>query len=81
VSFADFEKVHCISGDITELWYNDLHKLWQEKTILTAGLTRESEFFLLKTLARDYDYDVKYERPSHNFQLVSWLLGPADLST
>ena len=81
VSFADFEKVHCISGDITELWYNDLHKLWQEKTILTAGLTRESEFFLLKTLARDYDYDVKYERPSHNFQLVSWLLGSADLST
>ena len=81
ISFADFEKVHYISGDITGLWYQDLHKLWQEKSILTAGLTREAEFFLLKTLARDYDYQVKYERASINAQLVSWLLVPADLAT
>ena len=78
--FNDFEKIHYIEGDITRVWYEELHFFWKNKTILTAGLTRESEFFVLKTLARDYGYQISHEMQLSDSQLVSWLLVPAETS-
>jgi hypothetical protein len=79
-SFIDFEKIHYIEGDVTRVWYDELHFLWQKKSILTAGLTRESEFFILRTLARDYGYNVVHEEQLENSQLISWLLAPQKLT-
>lgn len=79
-SFNDFEKIHYIEGDVTRVWYGELHFLWPKKNILTAGLTRESEFFILKTLARDYGYTVVHEAQHDNSQLISWLLAPIEFS-
>ncbi len=72
-----FEAVYFINGDVTRVWYDELHPLWLQKTTLTAGLTRESEFFVMKTLAKDYDYMVVKEMPVGELQLVSWLLAPS----
>jgi hypothetical protein len=76
--FEEFDKMHYISGDATRVWYEELHFLWKTKSIVTAGLTRESEFFILKTLARDYGYRPEHENYSENSRLVSWLLVPVD---
>ena len=75
-AFDDFEKVHVIDGDVTKVWYNELHYHWQKKSILTAGLTRDSGFFILKTLARDYGYTVSHQVQAENTQFISWLLAP-----
>ena len=72
-----FDKLHVINGDVTSTWYHELHPLWRESKVFTAGLTRESEFFVLKTLARDYGYRVEFESEPGNSHLVSWLLIPA----
>lgn len=71
-----FDVVHLIDGDVTAVWYEKLHPLWSKQAILTAGLTRESEFFVIKTLARDYDYIVVKEMMVEEPHLVSWLLAP-----
>lgn len=76
-AFSDFEKVHVIDGDVTKVWYNELHYLWQKKSILTAGLTRDSGFFILKTMARDYGYAVSHQEQAENTHFISWLLVPA----
>lgn len=80
-AFNDVEKIHYIEGDITRVWYEELHFFWKNKTILTAGLTRESEFFVLKTLARDYGYRVKHETQQADIPLVLWLLAPVEFSS
>lgn len=71
-----FDTIHYIDGDVTRTWFEELHPLWSEQAILTAGLTRESEFFVMKTLARDYDYVVVKEIVVEKPHLVSWLLAP-----
>jgi hypothetical protein len=76
LAFEEFDKVHYIDGDATRIWYDKLHFLWKSKSIVTAGLTRESEFFILKTLARDYAYKIANEKQLENTSLVSWLLVP-----
>ena len=73
---ADFNRLHVIKGDISATWFHELHPLWREKGIFTAGLTRESEFFILKTLARDYGYTVTQEYPLGDTCLVYWSIMP-----
>ena len=72
-----FSKLHVIKSDVSATWFHELHPLWSSKSIFTAGLTRESEFFILKTLARDYGYVVDYEHQVGDTCLVSWLLVPS----
>ncbi len=72
-----FDSFHVIKGDVSTTWFNELHPLWSRKSILTAGLTRESEFFILKTLAREYGYVVDYEQQFEDTCLVSWSLVPS----
>tara|TARA_B100001123_G_scaffold414833_1_gene514741 strand:- start:690 stop:1091 length:402 start_codon:yes stop_codon:yes gene_type:complete len=77
---CDFDVVYYIDRDVTWVWYEELHFLWQSKSILTAGVTRESEFFVLTNLARDYGYAVKHETQIFDSTLVSWSLGPTNAS-
>jgi hypothetical protein len=45
--------IHEIRGDITNLWFNDLHARWKKGPAAIAGLTRKDALFCLDLLARD----------------------------
>lgn len=40
-------------GDITEIWYRDLHSLWKRQPVAIAGLTTAAPLFCLERLAWD----------------------------
>lgn len=50
--------VHTISGDVTSLWYRDLHRRWQSATSVIAGLTGYTALFCLERLAWDANHRV-----------------------
>jgi len=66
--------LHTFDGDVTSLWFNTLDRLWSNRAIATAGFTRHSEFFLLRTLARDHGYRIASSTSAADH--VSWLLMP-----
>jgi hypothetical protein len=70
--------VHGISGDVTALWYYDLHVAWRNAPIHIVGLTTASSLFCLETLARDARHQVTSRQPLTN-GLVSWAIGPREL--
>ncbi len=45
--------IHEIRGDITDLWFNDLHARWKKGPAPIAGLTQKAALFCLDLLARD----------------------------
>jgi hypothetical protein len=45
--------IHEIRGDITNVWFNDLHARWQKGPAAIAGLTQKAALFCLDLLARD----------------------------
>jgi hypothetical protein len=45
---------HGFKGDITSLWFNDLHRRWVRKPEAVAGLTEAPALFCLERLAWDY---------------------------
>jgi hypothetical protein len=67
-------RLHAITGDVTPVWYNLFHQQWVSRSIRTAGITYEAEFFVMKTLARDYGYRVTHEQRIG--EGVRWLLEP-----
>jgi len=75
------EPVHAIRGDITDLWFHDLHFRWQQGPVSIAGLTAHGPLFCLEQLARDHGMRVisRVEQPSHDLNgepLISWIIGP-----
>lgn len=46
-------QIHTYRDDIAPIWYNALAQLWTDKNIQMFGITRHSEFFILKTLAQE----------------------------
>jgi hypothetical protein len=66
---------HGINGDITALWYHDLHFAWAQAPICFAGVTTASALFCLETLARDAGHCVT-SRQIHEDGLVTWTIGP-----
>lgn len=66
-----------IEGNVTEVWFNGLYYHWQKRTQTTVGLTDHSDFFILKTLARDQGYRVLYEERTGD--IISWALVPHTL--
>jgi hypothetical protein len=66
---------HGINGDITALWYHDLHFAWSKAPIQIAGVTTAAALFCLETLARDAGYRVTY-REQLEHALVSWTIAP-----
>lgn len=75
---ASYKKIYKIKGDVTWVWYRELHYLWEQKKVIIAGLTRESEFFVLSTLARDYGYRTVYQKSQRQRPFLSWLIAPAE---
>jgi hypothetical protein len=47
------EKIETISrGDVTQFWYENLHRQWEETPLTISGLTGPEPLFCLDTLAR-----------------------------
>jgi hypothetical protein len=66
---------HAISGDVTALWYHDLHFAWSKAPIQIAGVTTAAALFCLETLARDAGHRVTHREPLDH-ALVSWTIAP-----
>jgi len=49
-----------IEGDVTELWYHELHPRWQEAPAAIAGLTTYGPLFCLERLGWDHRLRVIY---------------------
>jgi len=45
--------IHGIRGDVTNLWFNDLHARWKQGPAAIAGMTQKGALFCLDLLARD----------------------------
>lgn len=78
----DGNRIAWITGDITDLWYNDLDLLWRENKVAIAGLTGYAAFFCLERLAWDRSLRVAFkeelrrtgsEQPS---SLYRWIIAP-----
>ncbi len=71
--------VHAIRGDITELWFNDLHARWKQGPAAIAGLTAHGAIFCLERLAWDQGMRVVF-RADHkilsNGRIEHSLSGP-----
>jgi hypothetical protein len=49
-----------IRGDVTDLWYHELHPRWKEGAAVVAGLTAYGALFCLERLAWDHGMRVLY---------------------
>ncbi|HLK70575.1 MAG TPA: hypothetical protein VKT19_01345, partial [Steroidobacteraceae bacterium] len=47
--------LHRISGDVTELWYDDLYHRWSSGSGVSAGMTSVAALFCLEQLAFRHD--------------------------
>jgi len=54
------------SGDITDLWFNDLSRRWRETPVAIAGLTAHGPLFCLERFGWDYGLRVVF-RGTHRF--------------
>jgi hypothetical protein len=52
--------VRAIDGDVTALWYDELHALWHARPVPIAGLTARPALFCLERLAWDHGMRVVY---------------------
>ena len=50
-----------IDGDVTDLWYSDLHPRWKKQAVPIAGLTTYGPLFCLERLAWDHGMRVVYQ--------------------
>ena len=73
------ESVHGFDGDITNVWFHDLHPRWQKDAAAIAGLTAHGALFCLEQLAWDVRMRVVY-RTEHRYEghepLYSWVIAP-----
>lgn len=53
-------RVHPIRGDVTELWYAHLDRVWRSGPVAIAGLTTEDAFFVLERLGWDRELRTVY---------------------
>jgi hypothetical protein len=69
--------VHAFDGDITNVWYHDLHPRWRQGRAAIAGLTAHGALFCLDHLARDARMRVvhraEHRYPGHE-TLYSWVI-------
>jgi hypothetical protein len=57
--------VHAMDGDITDLWYGNLHYLWQSRAAAVAGLTTHGPLFCLERLGWDYGLRLVFRTAHH----------------
>ncbi len=73
------QSVHGFDGDITNVWYHDLHPRWQKAPVAIAGLTAHGALFCLERLAWDVGMRVTHraeERYEGHEPLYSWVIAP-----
>jgi hypothetical protein len=51
-----------IAGDVTSLWYSELHPLWKRQPVAIAGLTTYGPLFCLERLAWDHGMRVLHRQ-------------------
>jgi len=71
--------VHDIDGDVTALWYHDLHPRWQRSPVPVAGMTRFCSLLGLSMMASAVGLRVIY-RGNHHLEAARpqhELFGPA----
>jgi hypothetical protein len=74
--------VHAIQGDITPLWYDDLHARWSKSAVPIAGLTAHGALFCLERLAWDVGMRVAYRadhKPTIDGPIQHSAQGPAEM--
>ena len=57
-------EIRSIAGDVTDVWYSELHPRWKEAAVPIAGVTTYGPLFCLERLAWDHGMRVIY-RGSH----------------
>ena len=65
-----------IQGDVTDLWYHDLHARWRQGPAAVAGVTAANSLFVLERLAWDAGLRVTSRKQLPNEPLVAWLISP-----
>jgi hypothetical protein len=71
--------VQGFNGDITTVWYHDLHPRWQQGPVAIAGLTAHGALFCLERLAWDVGMRVTHraeQRHEGHEPLYSWVIAP-----
>ena len=70
---------HAFNGDITHVWYHDLHPRWQHGPAAIAGFTAHGALFCLERLAWDVGMRVTHraeQRYEGHEPLYSWVIAP-----
>ena len=73
------QHVQGFNGDITDVWYHDLHPRWQHGPAAIAGLTAHGALFCLERLAWDVGMRVTHRvelRFEGHEPLYSWVIAP-----
>lgn len=73
------QPVQGFNGDITNVWYHDLHPRWQQGPAAIAGLTAHGALFCLERLAWDVGMRVTYReelRFAGHEPLYTWVIAP-----
>ena len=70
-----------IAGDVTSVWYEELHPLWKQRRVTIAGFTTYAPLFCLERLAWDHGMRVihrEQHQPSARNEpsqlLYSWII-------
>lgn len=74
--------VHAIDGDMTKVWYDNIHPRWQESPVAIAGLTGHGAMFCFEQLAHDHRMRVVFRaehRPRPGGFTVHEMTGPASM--
>jgi len=73
------QPAHGFDGDITQIWYHDLHPRWQKGPAAIAGLTAHGALFCLERLAWDVGMRVTHraeQKYDGHEPLYSWVIAP-----
>jgi hypothetical protein len=72
-----------ITGDVTSIWFHELHPLWRQRSVAIAGLTTYAPLFCLERLGWDHGLRVlqrdQLDAGAANEPdqlLYSWIIGP-----
>ena len=65
-----------IHGDVTDLWYHDLHARWRKEPAAVAGVTAADSLWVLERLAWDAGLRVTSRTTLPHEPVVAWLIAP-----
>lgn len=73
------QSVQGFNGDITNVWFHDLHPRWQQGPAAIAGFTAHGALFCLERLAWDVGMRVTHraeQKYDGHESLYSWVIAP-----